>query len=647
MKIGAGRWRAGLLGLILVLAFGLIVVATPSVARQGQPIPSAQGHAQVIAQGVSSLPAGEAAWRVVYQTIEPDRAPTALAADLQFMLVDQGALLLEDAAGEPEKLLGQGEATFAGPAPERYGVAIDDRPAGFYAIDVIAPAEADEAGAGFPVYAGVPFASPPGERDFKLIRDVLVPGERATIAATEPGAPILVLATLGMITVDAADGGDPVELRVGQAAEFSGEVTVRGEGLAPATFVAAVIGRAVPEAAAGSPVASPAAGLGTVAVRLHACPAGMRPGESNTNLCPPDFNAVALNLIHVLDGGQERNLGAPTADEFDLRWTNLPAGDYLLRATGFGPGLDRFFIAGLAGAAGDAARGYPVGPDGGYQVPIIAGETSFQLDVYAFASRDELPPGTPVARTTTEAVRQDTGAIAVRVFACPTVGLFSFDPLACALATPPFDVSLASVGLPAPLTLANTSPGAEGFQRWTDLEPGTYILQVPRLPAATVAYFVIESPAVALLADGTGYAVTVGEAGDIAIDLYTVGPEPLPPTAVATVVPTPTPATLDSDGDGLTDDAELNIHGTDPTLWDADGDGISDGAEIQAGTDPLTPNTATASVDSDSDGLPDADEAALGTDPTNPDTDGDGWLDGNEILLGSDPLDPASFPRSP
>ncbi|MDQ3411650.1 MAG: thrombospondin type 3 repeat-containing protein, partial [Chloroflexota bacterium] len=612
MKIGAGRWRPGLLGLIPVLAFGLIVVATPSVARQGQPISSAQGHAQVVAQGVSTLPAGEAVWRVVYHTIEHDREPAALAADPQFMLVDQGALLLEDAAGEPEKLLGQGEAAFAGPEPERFGTALDDRPAGYYALDVVAPAEADDADAGFPVYAGTPFASPSGERDLKLIRDVLVPEESATIAPTEPGAPILVLATLGMITVDAADGGEPVALRVGQAAEFSGEVTVRGEGLAPATFVAAVIGRAVPDAA-GTPVASPvAADLGTVAVRLHACPVGMRPGESNTTLCPPDFNAVSLNLIHMLDGGQERNLGAPTADEFDLRWTNLPAGDYLLRATGFGPGLDRFFIAGLAGAAGDAARGYPAGPDGGYQVPIAAGETSFQLDVYAFLSRDELPPGTPIARAAA-AVRQETGAIAVRVFACPTVGLFSFDPLACALATPPFDVSLASVVLAAPLTLANTSPGAEGYQRWTDLAAGTYILQVPLLPAATVAYFVIESPAVTLLADGTGYAVTVGEAGDIAIDLYTVGPEPLPPTAVATVAPTPNPATLDSDGDGLTDDAERNIRGTNPTLWDTDGDGISDGTETQAGTDPLTPNTATAAVDSDSDGLPDADEAAIGT----------------------------------
>lgn len=41
--------------------------------------------------------------------------------------------------------------------------------------------------------------------------------------------------------------------------------------------------------------------------------------------------------------------------------------------------------------------------------------------------------------------------------------------------------------------------------------------------------------------------------------------------------------TLDSDKDGLTDDDESNIHGTDPFLADTDGDGCSDWREVQTG----------------------------------------------------------------
>lgn len=43
---------------------------------------------------------------------------------------------------------------------------------------------------------------------------------------------------------------------------------------------------------------------------------------------------------------------------------------------------------------------------------------------------------------------------------------------------------------------------------------------------------------------------------------------------------------VDSDLDGLTDQAEAQIYGTDPADPDTDGDGILDGAEVVRGTDP-------------------------------------------------------------
>ncbi|HJM66802.1 MAG TPA: S8 family serine peptidase [Candidatus Thalassarchaeaceae archaeon] len=90
----------------------------------------------------------------------------------------------------------------------------------------------------------------------------------------------------------------------------------------------------------------------------------------------------------------------------------------------------------------------------------------------------------------------------------------------------------------------------------------------------------------------------------------------------------------DSDGDGLTDVNETNIHNTNPSLADTDGDGLNDGDEI------LNESTDPNNSDSDGDGLDDGTEVLVhSTNPNLQDTDGDGLTDGEEVLIhGSDPL---------
>lgn len=67
---------------------------------------------------------------------------------------------------------------------------------------------------------------------------------------------------------------------------------------------------------------------------------------------------------------------------------------------------------------------------------------------------------------------------------------------------------------------------------------------------------------------------------------------------------------LDSDGDGLSDAREREL-GTDPNLEDTDGDGIADGVEVNIhGTNPVL-------ADTDGDGLTDFDELLHGTSQTN------------------------------
>lgn len=93
-------------------------------------------------------------------------------------------------------------------------------------------------------------------------------------------------------------------------------------------------------------------------------------------------------------------------------------------------------------------------------------------------------------------------------------------------------------------------------------------------------------------------------------------------------------ANPDRDHDGLSNDDETALHGTDPDDPDSDDDGLLDGEEIALGTSPRNP-------DSDSDGLNDGVETQRhGTDPDDPDSDDDGLLDGAEVdTHGTDPLD--------
>ncbi len=102
------------------------------------------------------------------------------------------------------------------------------------------------------------------------------------------------------------------------------------------------------------------------------------------------------------------------------------------------------------------------------------------------------------------------------------------------------------------------------------------------------------------------------------------------------------PEAGDSDGDGLNDSDEVNVHGTDPSHGDTDCDGLNDGDEINIhGTDPFDP-------DSEDDGMPDRWELAYGLNPmvndANQDADGDGRTNVDEYNMNTDPTNPNSPP---
>jgi hypothetical protein len=106
---------------------------------------------------------------------------------------------------------------------------------------------------------------------------------------------------------------------------------------------------------------------------------------------------------------------------------------------------------------------------------------------------------------------------------------------------------------------------------------------------------------------------------------------------------------VDTDGDGWTDSFENGV-GTNPNNADTDGDGVKDSADCAPLNGAIATNCGPSGdvipgVDSDGDGLPDDIETNVtGTDPNNADTDGDGVNDGDELLKPppTDPLNPDS-----
>jgi hypothetical protein len=87
---------------------------------------------------------------------------------------------------------------------------------------------------------------------------------------------------------------------------------------------------------------------------------------------------------------------------------------------------------------------------------------------------------------------------------------------------------------------------------------------------------------------------------------------------------------LDTDEDGITDQDEIDLYGTDPNKADTDGDGINDGEELAYWMDRW-------GADDDSDGL---------INLLDEDSDNDGFSDSLEISQGYDPSDPGSKPSS-
>jgi hypothetical protein len=217
-------------------------------------------------------------------------------------------------------------------------------------------------------------------------------------------------------------------------------------------------------------------------------------------------------------------------------------------------------------------------------------------------------------------------------FTIPANGSINVPPIILGATTPiPTSLTVTS------LTNMLTAPGATAQLVVT----GTYVNRPPAnlTAASTGTAYASSNPAIATVsADGL---VTAVRSGTVLVQATNEGTQGIVMLRVAFAGGT------DTDGDGIPDDAEINLglNPNNPTdaLLDLDHDGLTNLDEYQRGTDLRNPDT-------DGDGLTDGDEVRCArvfcTNPLLADTDGDGINDLTEIQTGSDPTNPNSYDLS-
>ena len=165
-----------------------------------------------------------------------------------FILVDQGALRVNDLDAGRQTRLAAGEAAFL-PAPTTYQEApLGSAAVTSYRIELVAASDIGDAGDDQLAFIGEPFASPGGTRDLDLVRQVLDADESVDLELEQYAAPALLLVTSGAVELVPASNPEaaPVRLPAGQGAGLGGNVVARAADGAEATFVTAIVGPEVP-----------------------------------------------------------------------------------------------------------------------------------------------------------------------------------------------------------------------------------------------------------------------------------------------------------------------------------------------------------------------------------------------------------------
>ena len=552
------------LTVLLTLALvGLITLGGTRSTGRAQVDAGAPSGTQVIAQGVVPFTGEAIDWRVYDLEADPGAPREPFAAATGFTLADTGALLVTDDNTGRRTLLGPGEATVSLDGDLLRIETASEEPVGYTRI-VLLPDEFQDQPGGEATFESDAFEPGAVSRDVDLLRGTLDEGEEIELPA---GAlPSLVLVTDGDLSVTSRGGDEePATLSTGDATTLTEDATLSAEGDGPVTFVAAVVGSQVAESGAvvtdpdtdsGDATPEPdesgngdgvAGGPGSLTLSIELCPLG---GVAAGCDVQSDAALIELTGAPLGDSGIVSTEGGVT-DEGYVTFNDLPLGEYTLQILDLvAPG--DVVVTGDAVTPTDDPLVYIVTIDETTQDAIISiqvlpitGEAELVVNYY------RCPASLPIEEAAEWFCAPDTGG--------------------------GWSVSLSGSGFGGELTSAD-APASDFGLVFPGLPLGTYSLILTSVPEDVMAVgvrpgVVAEGP-IRIELDGSVASVTVAYFG------ITAG-EPLEPSG-------------DSDEDGLADNYETDVYGTDPASPDTDGDGSPDGKEVTDGTNPFDPASAAA-----------------------------------------------------
>lgn len=376
MRFDSPRRRVAAVLFSISLIVTTLAAAGPFVSAQSSDLDTAslaQGHAQVVAQGMSAPPNTKSFWRVIKREI-PIRTKAEAADNLMggagFIVAGDRAILVIDQKSKARTRLAPNESLFVPAGSIQTWASLDDKPASAYTLELVASGTSSDVPGGKIVYTDQKsFAIPEGDYVLALVRDVLAKNEKGKL----PGGAhtTLIMAMAGSLAIQSdAKGAKPVTLTGGHAAVFTGNLTLKSakDGssyvaalIGPATGVSTVTPKATtptakpektktPKATAtpkkgGGKKTTPTPEAGaTVTIGFSICPNGIRPetGVPGLAYCLPGNGYYDLSLI----GPDGSVMNASEATATYVVWPNLKPGVYQLIVNLIPPGYDTFTLDG-------------------------------------------------------------------------------------------------------------------------------------------------------------------------------------------------------------------------------------------------------------------------------------------------------------